>query len=196
MSSRRRIDRVLLHAPNAAIRQTQVILRYCASGYVAGVHWNDRECRAWTPSDVLEACDVTRQACEPGGDPEAVLSGLTALAEMLQVDLPGSFGLDLLVEELVLLPRDLLETAFRGVARRYSYRRFPTLAEIRSEVVDQMSERLALDRAVRALAREYEQRTGSRIAALSNSAVDQSRGGGLRMIATCLSVPRVPGQAG
>lgn len=166
-------------------------MRYCASGYAAGQHWNERVCSAWSRDDVREACKLVDEACAPGGDPETVLQGLRALAEMLQVELPGPYGLDLLVEELVLLPRDLLEDGIRGIARGFSshYRRFPTLSEIRGVVADELQARFRLKRSVYALARDYHARRGggetARIASERDCA--RSRAEGLRSIGLCLS---------
>lgn len=170
---------------------TTSIMRYCASGYAAGEHWNERVCTTWSPADVRRACMLVDEACAPGGDPEAVLQGLRALAEMLQVELPGPYGLDLLVEELVLLPRDLLEDAIRGVARGFSahYRRFPTLSEIRSVVADELRRRHSLKRSVRALARDHAARCDASgpFRLTDGHSHDAPRPGGLRPVAACLS---------
>src|SRR3546814_19224636 len=101
------------------------ILRYCASGYVAGEHWNERVFSAWSVTDIAAACHTVEAACRPGNDPALVLDGLRALAEMLQVELPGPFGLDPMVEELVPLPRDLLADAIRALERPSRTRGFP-----------------------------------------------------------------------
>ena len=161
------------------------ILRYCASGYVAGQHWNERVFSAWSVEDIAAACHTVEAACRPGNDPALVLDGLRALAEMLQVELPGPFGLDLMVEELVLLPRDLLEDAIRALARTFSYRRFPVLAEIRGTVAEEIARRSALARSVRALARDCARRRGIDARALPVS-VEAGRGGGLRPVSACM----------
>src|SRR3546814_21104105 len=100
------------------------ILRYCASGYDAGEHWNERVFSAWSVTDIAAACHTVDAACRPGNDPALVLDGTRALAEMLQVALPGPFGLDLMVEERVLLTRDLPQDAISAQARDLRYRRF------------------------------------------------------------------------
>lgn len=166
------------------------ILRYCASGYVAGQHWNERVCGAWSPETVESALAVAERACAPGDDPEIVLQGLRALAEMLQVDLPMQYGLDLLVEELVLLPADLLEKAVRCTARSFAYRRFPTLSEIRETVIDELSERYRLLRAVRNFAQDHRRHSGTSLsltAACTHAA--PGRGGGLRPLSGSLRNP-------
>ena len=178
-----------LERPTPAV---QSILLYCASGYVAGPHWNERICSAWTDAEIAAACEVADRLCRPGGDAQCVLDGLRAIAEMLQVELPGSFGLDLLLEELVLLPADLLDAAIRGVARTHTFRRFPTLAEFRQCIAEQLGERLRLARSVRALARDHRQRSSraERAGEVRTIGV-QMRGGELRPIAR--SLPRSAG---
>lgn len=175
-----------LDRPTPAVRS---ILLYCASSYVAG-RWNERTCSAWSAAEIAAACEAAERLCRPGGDAQLVLDGLRAVAEMLQVELPAAFGLDLLVEELVLLPTDLLEDAIRGVARTHTFRRFPTLAEFRQCIVEQIDERFRLARSVRALARDHRQRSGQagRTGEVRTVGV-QTRGGGLQPVARCLPQP-------
>lgn len=163
------------------------IVLFCASGYVAGEHWNERICGNWSAAEIAAACEAVDRLCRPGGDAQPVLDGLRALAEMLQVELPGPYGLDLLVEDLVLLPADLLDASIRGVARTHLFRRFPTLAEMRQCVIEELKERQRLARSVTALARDHRQRFGNGAPAVEASTIGpQIRGGGLRSVARCL----------
>src|SRR3546814_6935388 len=59
------------------------ILRYCASGYVAGEHWNERVFSAWSVTDIAAACHTVEAACRPGNAPALVLDRLSALAERI-----------------------------------------------------------------------------------------------------------------
>ncbi len=83
----------------------------------------------------------------------------------------------------MLLPRDLLEDAIRGLARTFSYRRFPVLAEIRAVVVEELARRRRLVAAVDNLARDHARRLApDRGSPVRRVGGEERRAGGLQPI--------------
>ena len=83
------------------------------------------------------------------------------------------------------LEKSDLAPGFTALARTFSYRRFPVLAEIRGTVAEEIARRAALARSVRALARDCARRRGIDARALPVS-VEAGRGGGLRPVSACM----------
>jgi hypothetical protein len=102
------------------------------------------------PAELIEALptalDMARQNLEPG-DPGEVMAALSTLASRRGFPLPDGLALEMDVEALANLPRDLWRKAFRAVWEGFAYRRMPEVPDFGAHIADELAERRArLDR--------------------------------------------------
>ena len=109
-----------------------------------GVHLPD------LPPDLVDALPVAIEQAMlelAPSDPGEVMAALSTLASRRGFPLPNGLALEMDVEALANLPRDLWRKAFRAVWEGFTYRRMPEVPDFRAHIVDDLAERRArLDR--------------------------------------------------